>query len=419
MGVHRTIGAIPHYDVSTWKNDLEEVFIHFEDWQTRGRHSFSQGTGEGVMELACCQGRKGIPMERLLEYASRSGPLFGEDDESAIDWMYAVQAAYAAVIMQECANGLLTPRAVYGMLGELPQKRGLVARDTGISFTHLAISFAISSGYEDILALPVMVRSCSDGHWHYAFATATENGKMDISAFSLPGEMTLADYYAIGRAVGMDSSMDTLATRNLSRTETGVTTTASSAYGFANDAIYKGTDEELGEGDRASLAILVRAIAAAHVTRAEVDPFAAGEETGYLVFPSTLDELWYDFSCSHERIRIGFCERCGSPFPIVARHGRKRRFCSRACKTTSANRLGANRRKQVREAFFNGDSVDQIVASHGVSRDVVCEALSSWPLLKQRIEQSIKDDGLYESALVARCRAEGLDIRRLLRTHYL
>ena len=150
-------------------------------------------------------------------------------------------------------------------------------------------------------------------------------------------------------------------------------------------------------------------------------PEGIGKSTFASHFPAP---LFLDVEGSTAQLdvaRIGYCARCRKPFSLVGHRGIDRRFCSEACKTAAKNERTRNRRNALREAFLAGEGVaalahryypDETAAAGGAK---VRRELETWPKLKHEVDDAIEAEG-WHAGLLARCRAEGLTVERLLST---
>lgn len=150
-----------------------------------------------------------------------------------------------------------------------------------------------------------------------------------------------------------------------------------------------------------------------------MDVFAADERTGHLSFASRLSWLWYDFSRRLDVARIGYCARCRRPFSLVGHRGVDRRFCSQACKTAAKNERSHRRRDALRRDFLAGAPVEEVASRYfegddpADARAKALRELETWPALKHAVDEAVGRDG-WRAPLLARCRAEGLDVERIL-----
>lgn len=367
------------------------------------------------------QGRIEVFRNALLDFALKSGPLFGTSTvESLFAWSSAALIANLALVLQEFVNGSMPVQASV-VLGNLV-KRTVSNPRTGATFDLLTISRLVESHYaKEMCGAAFVRREIRDGRINYSFLMCDdlEDGSsvVDLIVASFEQEMSLSDYLLLSRVLEFGEEVDAEAAARfgLSRTSTA----EKSAYDFSSDVDLLSTEQPIDENDLPSLASAVHTLVAAHLQNARVDVFAADEKTGHLSFGNYLSWLWYDFSCKLDVARIGYCARCRKPFSLVGHRGIDRRFCSEACKTAAKNERSRRRRDALRQDFLSGDDVT-ILAHRYFEQDTLSTGqakvrrdLESWPALKHTVDDTIEQEG-WHAQLLMRCRKEGLNIQKLL-----
>ena len=408
----------------------------------RAQGAVSGGKSMGLLELAMCvsqqQGHIEVFRESLLSFARATGPLFASDDgagvasaprqdglitEPLFAWSSAALMASLALVLQEIVNGSMPVKGA-AVLGNLV-KRHVRNPQTGAEFDLITISRLIDTAYACDLADPAfMRREERDGRITYTFMLREDMEQasvVDMIVASFEREMSLSDYLMMSQVLEFGDEVDAAARERFALTDDRPAPAADADYGFAAVDNLLGAEEPLDEDDKPAVASLVHALVAAHLLHARVDVFSADENTGHLRFPTYLGWLWYDFSCRLDVARIGYCARCRKPFSLVGHRGIDRRFCSEACKTAAKNERTRNRRNALREAFLAGEGVaalahryypDETAAAGGAK---VRRELETWPKLKHEVDDAIEAEG-WHAGLLARCRAEGLTVERLLST---
>lgn len=403
---------------------------------------------DGLLDLAMCvtQGEGGIEVSReaLLALARRDGPLMGRStEESLLAWSSAALVASLALVLQEVANGSLPPQGV-ATLGNLAKRR-VANPATGAGFDLVSVSRLVGTGYASWLCggAAFVRREPRDGRINYTFLLTEEldegTSALDVICASFDREMSRSDYLALSRAMEFGDEVDAEVRDRLGAglvaaetdagpvpAETGAGLVpaetgggSSGPHGFTADEELLGEEAPVVEADRGVLASVVRTLVAAHLRDARVDVFAADERTGHLSFQSRLSWLWYDFSRRLDVARIGYCAWCRRPFSLVGHRGMDRRFCSEACKTAAKNERARRRRDALRREFLAGETVEGVAARHfpgegpAAARAKVVRALETWPALKHEVDGAIGREG-WRAPLLARLRAEGLDVGRLL-----
>ena len=376
--------------------------------------------------------------EDLYRFACAHGPLFGAAAEERVNvWASAAIVAELATRLQQVASKLENTMSVAalngGAFGNIAKYR-LANPATGTHFSLIVISRAVDAEYARHLEAPFVRREEREGRINYAFLSVKDEGMgsnvmLYLHVVSLEHEMSLPDYLALSRAFDFDTQVDDQARRHLfpevSRDDfAGAQDPA--AYGLAQDALHTMEEVPFDDADCSPIASLVRLLVAAHLQEARLDVFFADEKTGHLRFPNYLAWLWYEYSGSIEKVRIGYCGNCGKPFSLVGHRGRERLFCSEKCKNEAKNRLKSMRTAQMREEFqgdeeFNGGrSVAEIARAFQLESqtyesalDEVRRALNAWPVLKKKLDVVIPAQG-WDAELFARCMRDGLDWKKIL-----
>ena len=379
-----------------------------------------------------------VRAEDLYRFACAHGPLFGMAAEERVDvWASAAIVAELATRLQQVASKLENTMSVAalngGAFGNIAKYR-LANPATGTHFILIVISRAVDAEYARHPEAPFVRREEREGRINYAFLSVKDedmgsNVMLYLHVVSLEHEMSLPDYLALSRAFDFDAQVDAQARQHLfpeiSSEELPVGN-EESAYGLALDALHTMEEVPFDDADCSPIASLVRLLVAAHLQEARLDVFFADEKTGHLRFPNYLAWLWYEYSRSIEKVRIGYCGNCGKPFSLVGHRGRERLFCSEACKTQAKNRLSSMRKKRFREEFkgssefADGPSVAEIARTFQLENQSyenaladVRKALNTWPELKNKLREVIDAQG-WEADLFVRCVQGGLDLNKIL-----
>ena len=264
------------------------------------------------------QGRIEVFRNALLDFALKSGPLFGTSTvESLFAWSSAALIANLALILQEFVNGSMPVQASV-VLGNLV-KRTVSNPRTGATFDLLTISRLVESHYANEMCGAAFVRrEIRGGRINYSFLMCDdlEDGSsvVDLIVASFEQEMSLSDYLLLSRVLEFGEEVDAEAA---ARFGLRVRAQQKKAPMSSSDVDLLSTEQPIDENDLPSLASAVHTLVAAHLQNARVDVFAADEKTGHLSFGNYLSWLWYDFSCKLDVARIGYCARCRKPFSLV------------------------------------------------------------------------------------------------------
>lgn len=353
--------------------------------------------------------------------ADDKAPLAADEalEESRDLWASAVIAANLAVTIQEFVSEHIPFVALENKLPSLV-KRTVTNPETGNTFSLFFVTLGLNWEYAQWLGTPAFIRrEAIDGLYNYSFLLQEDydGAPVELMCASFAHEITASDYALLSAACELPEAIDRDVHQRLDfdadahKEKTALELDADNLLG-QNAAI----DKE----DLPVLRSMVRALVAAHMGDARVDLFSANEETGYLAFDSVLSWLWYDFSRGLEVARIRYCAYCGKAFALVGHRGPDKLFCSIACKNDARNDRTGQRRNKVRALFREegatvADLAERYFADEGKQEGQrrVRVYLSSWPTLKHDLDDDIATNG-WSCPLLKRCRAEGLDMDKLL-----
>ncbi len=392
----------------------------------------------------------------LARFARAHGPLFAREpyawpvdsdeitagepfDEDVFLWGSAAGMANFAVLAQECVNGSLPPTVAANMLGLVVWR---VSDDAGSGFDLLMTGRTVSADYFEWLGAPRFIRrEEAGGRIDYSFILGEVDeeagtAELQVALASFEHEITASDYRMLSGALRLTGAIDREAREKLqldvapdqSEAPKGASSAHASArakadreqsaYRLSDDRMH-GFDDALKEDDLPRLASMVRALVAAHLTDAYVDVFSAGGATGYLSFRSYLSWLWYDFSCNLGAVRVKYCVRCGRAYSVAGRRGPEKNYCSNDCRDAAHNERVGAKRDELRRAFLQGATVEELAAQHYPDEDPATGAkrvrslVESWPALKHEVDADIEAHG-WHAPLFVRCHAEGLNVLKLL-----
>lgn len=381
-----------------------------------------------------------VHAEDLYRFACKYGPLFGASSEERVSvWSSAAILAVLATRLQQVASkleGTMSVAALNGGAFSNISKYRLTNPATSTQFDLIVISRAVDPEYARHLEAPFVRREEREGRINYAFLSVKEeadvgpNVVLYLHVVSFEHEMSLPDYLALSRAFDFDAGIDAQVFRYFDQTgadgEGLRSTRDSDAYGLAQNAVHTMEEVPFDDADCSPIASLVRLLVAAHLQEARLDVFYADEKTGHLRFPNYLAWLWYEYSSSIEKVRIGYCGNCGKPFSLVSHRGRERLFCSEKCKNEAKNRLKSMRTKRARELFQGDEHFCGGISVTEIARELQREdqsfddalkevrgILNKWPKLKNELHDSIRNEG-WGTELFARCMRDGLDWKRIL-----
>lgn len=395
---------------------------------------------EVMGEEPALRDKEQVHAEDLYGFACKHGPLFGASNEERVTvWGSAAILAVLATRLQQVASkleGTMSVAALNGGAFSNIAKYRLTNPATSAQFDLIVISRKVDPEYAQHLEAPFVRREVREGRINYAFLSVKEEVDLDsgvmlyLHVVSFDHEMSLPDYLALSRAFDFDAGVDAQVFRYFDQPciEGGELQSVrdAHAYGLAQNAVHTMEEVPFDEADCSPIASLVRLLVAAHLQEARLDVFYADEKTGHLRFPNYLAWLWYEYSSSIEKVRIGYCGNCGKPFSLVSHRGPERLFCSEQCKNVAKNRLKSMRTKRARDLFqgdgeFNGGlSVAEIARelqrenqSFDDALKEVRGILNKWPKLKSKLHDVIREEG-WGAELFVRCMRDGLDWKRIL-----
>lgn len=146
-----------------------------------------------------------------------------------------------------------------------------------------------------------------------------------------------------------------------------------------------------------------------------------------MVFSTYLTYMWYRFSFDAGNVRLGTCELCGRGFSLVGARGKKRRYCSEACKDKAKNARNKNQTRKIRVMYMesgasvseiacaifgcevadsNNRAVESISKKQAIASRKVQKILRSYPALKQLIRSEIRAKS--GGAFTRRCINDGI-----------
>ncbi len=424
-----------------------------EPGEAPGAHPEPQSAGQPDDAPATQLQIKGAELAR---FARAHGPLFAREpyawpvdsdeitagepfDEDVFLWGSAAGMANFAVLAQECVNGSLPPAVAANMLGLVVWR---VNDDAGSGFDLLMTGRTVSADYFEWLGAPRFIRrEEAGGRIDYSFILGEVDeeagtAELQVALASFEHEITASDYRMLSGALRLTGAIDREARERLQldvapdepKAQKGASSAhdsarakadrEQSAYRLSDDQMH-GFDDALNEDDLPRLASMVRALVAAHLTDAYVDVFSAGGATGYLSFRSYLSWLWYDFSCNLGAVRVKYCVRCGRAYSVAGRRGPEKNYCSNDCRDAAHNERVGAKRDELRRAFLQGATVEELAARHYPDEDPATGAkrvrslVESWPALKHEVDADIEAHG-WHAPLFVRCHAEGLNVLKLL-----
>lgn len=226
------------------------------------------------------QERIEIFRDALLNFAQKSGPLFGVSTvESLSAWSSAALIANMALVLQELVNGSMPVQASV-VLGNLV-KRNVSNPKTGATFDLFTISRLVESGYATEMCGSAFVRrEIRSGRINYSFLMRDDLGNgssvVDLIVASFEQEMSLSDYLLLSHVLEFGKEVDAEATARFGLLRTN--DSEKSAYEFASDIDLLSTEQSIDENDLPSLASAVHTLVAAHLRNARVDVFTADEK---------------------------------------------------------------------------------------------------------------------------------------------
>ena len=353
-------------------------------------------------------------------------------------WGSAAIVAELVTRLQQVASKLENTMSIAalngGAFGNIEKYR-ITNPATGTHFNLIVIARAVDAEYARHLEAPFVRREEREGRVNYAFLSTEEGAGvgqsvvLSLHVVSFEHEMSLPDYLALSRAFAFDARVDAQARRHLfpdAPCDDVAGASVPAAYGLAQNALLTMEEVPFDNADCSPIASLVWLTVAAHLQEARLDVFQADEKTGHLRFPNYLAWLWYEYSSSIEKVRIGYCGNCGKPFSLVGHRGRERLFCSEKCKDEAKNRQRSMRTQRIREEFkgdndfADGPSVAEVARrvqlatqSYESALGEVRRALGTWPELKNKLREVIGAEG-WGAELFARCMRGGLDWRKVL-----
>lgn len=433
--------------------DTTASFSPKADYDPASFAAFHGTSRTNLVELASCVTLDdNVPSvaQRLFDFATASGPLFGDFGEELLrDWAYAANNANLVVGIQSC----LRQGGIQGFNRSKRVLKSFLASDDGTPGEHavdvLHARLYASGPYEQMLGNCHMTWAAISGRtfWYTFMVRAGYVGRLssiDAYAVSMHEPLTprrygvLCDHFLLpsgttpkdAEEVGQDLLSRTYepllesehpekdVVTFIESCGTGHTKKDREANNEVNFA-----SEVLDEGDANLLALMTKVIVEAHYYNARVSVFNGASDAGYIRFNNALEWLWFDYARVMARTEIAYCQQCGKAFSISGHRGMKRLYCCDSCRTAAKNERARSDTQRTRQLFRQGSSVEEIACEvyNGSRTDeaTVRTKLSTWTSLKNELEQSIEEDGWDGSLLLRRCENEGLDLRRLLRSKRL
>lgn len=357
--------------------------------------------------------------ERVIEAAQEFGPLFGADrTETVADWLSAASAAFSAVRIQEVVN----KSCDIGLLKTVPLEKTRYEDERGARFELFSLALRATGAHKRFIGNPRSwyVRHGVRRHdYSFVFTEEAENDSLFV----------LCSLARFRHSISTDEYLGLCYALELDKTDIeggahffGYETDQLMASSLSPSSVFCASPASITGDDLDALETLVKLLASIHSRGTTVDFVNVDEATGFLSFDNYLSWLWYDFAVRRSDVRVGYCEECGRAFSLVGHRGLERRYCSRDCKTKAHNDENRKRRETIRRGFVDGASIAELARDvfgkdDEITMQSVRKQLENWPYLKHLVNDAAKGRDIFAWAdedIVKRCRAEGLELSRLM-----
>ncbi len=303
--------------------------------------------------------------------------------------------------------------------------------DPSARLTLFQTFFNVTGAYAERLdtGLPLVRRSSSGRAALYTFVTISKGPAphgphiLEVTIFRFEHELSISDFGFLKRLLQqaeINIPEDEMEARLVGQMPAAPIAREQSIYALSDNAQFDFTESRrLEEADADAMTALVQALASAHLGGVQVDIFRGTQNTGFLSFECYLSYLWFDFAHTMETVTIGYCEQCRKAYSLKDHRGIERRYCSTACKTKAKNERARSAVARIRAGYLEGRSIEELAeamlgSTSRANLSAVRKKLSSWPILKKRLEIEIDEKGWNGSELYARCVADELDIEKML-----